>query len=66
MAAGTGARRRDRAADALRDRLEGWLIKALREGKERSDWNDPDQSYEGGRVVPARSPTAGLALRGGA
>jgi maltooligosyltrehalose synthase len=31
----------------LRDRLEGWLIKALREAKERSDWNDPDHEYEG-------------------
>ena len=31
----------------LRDRLEGWLTKALREGKERSDWNDPDHEYEG-------------------
>ena len=31
---------------ALADRLEGWLLKALREGKQRSDWNDPDQDYE--------------------
>ena len=31
----------------LQDRLQGWLIKALREGKERSDWNDPDHEYEG-------------------
>ena len=31
----------------LGDRMEGWLTKALREGKERSDWNDPDHEYEG-------------------
>jgi malto-oligosyltrehalose synthase len=31
---------------ALVGRLEGWQIKALREGKQRSDWNDPDQDYE--------------------
>ncbi|HEX6012894.1 MAG TPA: malto-oligosyltrehalose synthase, partial [Geminicoccaceae bacterium] len=31
---------------ALRERLEGWLTKALREGKERSDWNAPDHAYE--------------------
>lgn len=30
----------------LRDRLVTWLLKALREGKERSDWNDPDIAYE--------------------
>jgi (1->4)-alpha-D-glucan 1-alpha-D-glucosylmutase len=41
---GTG----DRAALAtLRERLEGWMRKSLREGKERSDWNAPDESYEG-------------------
>ena len=38
------------AADArpeeLKPRLEGWLTKALREGKERSDWNRPDAAYE--------------------
>lgn len=32
---------------ALAQRLEGYLIKALREGKERSDWNAPDEAYEG-------------------
>jgi malto-oligosyltrehalose synthase len=31
---------------ALRGRLAGWLTKALREGKERSDWNQPDERYE--------------------
>lgn len=30
----------------LRDRLVTLLLKALREGKERSDWNDPDTAYE--------------------
>jgi (1->4)-alpha-D-glucan 1-alpha-D-glucosylmutase len=30
----------------LRDRLRGWQEKALREGKERSDWNEPDEAYE--------------------
>ena len=30
----------------LRARLQGWLLKALREGKERSDWNDPNSDYE--------------------
>jgi malto-oligosyltrehalose synthase len=30
----------------LAERLEGWLVKSLREGKERSDWNDPDADYE--------------------
>ncbi|MEK0085680.1 malto-oligosyltrehalose synthase [Benzoatithermus flavus] len=35
------------ALGALRERLAGWLRKALREGKERSDWNDPNEAYEG-------------------
>ena len=30
----------------LRGRLLGWQMKALREGKERSDWNAPDEAYE--------------------
>jgi maltooligosyltrehalose synthase len=30
----------------LGSRVEGWLVKALREGKERSDWNDPNADYE--------------------
>jgi (1->4)-alpha-D-glucan 1-alpha-D-glucosylmutase len=30
----------------LVERLKGWQQKALREGKERSDWNEPDQAYE--------------------
>jgi (1->4)-alpha-D-glucan 1-alpha-D-glucosylmutase len=37
----------DRPAVAhVRERLEAWLQKALREGKERSSWNAPDQAYE--------------------
>ena len=32
--------------ERLRERLEGWLLKSLREAKERSDWNEPDQAYE--------------------
>jgi (1->4)-alpha-D-glucan 1-alpha-D-glucosylmutase len=37
----------DRPAVAhLRERLETWQQKALREGKERSSWNAPDQAYE--------------------
>ncbi len=37
--------------DALSERLEGWLIKALREGKQRSDWNEPDSHYEGRAIA---------------
>ena len=33
--------------EALGDRLESWLLKSLREAKERSDWNRPDEAYEG-------------------
>lgn len=47
----------------LRQRIEGWQIKALREGKERSDWNSPDTAYEealtgfiGTLLDPARAP----------
>ncbi len=29
-----------------RERLDGYLTKALREGKERSSWLDPDETYE--------------------
>jgi (1->4)-alpha-D-glucan 1-alpha-D-glucosylmutase len=37
----------DRPAIAhLRERLEAWQQKALREGKERSSWHAPDQAYE--------------------
>lgn len=32
--------------DELRERVAGWKIKALREGKERSDWNAADEAYE--------------------
>lgn len=31
---------------ALADRVEGWQRKALREGKERSRWESPDEAYE--------------------
>src|SRR3712207_2651247 len=47
---------------ALRERLEGWLTKALREGKERSDWNAPDQAYEEaaqGFLRDALAPSSG-------
>ena len=41
-------------------RLEGWLLKSLREGKERSDWNEPDAPYERRAVGFLRSAlTAG-------
>jgi maltooligosyltrehalose synthase len=30
----------------LSARLEEWLLKALREGKERSSWDEPDEFYE--------------------
>jgi len=32
--------------ERLGERLERWLLKSLREAKERSDWNEPDQAYE--------------------
>lgn len=32
--------------DELRERVAGWQTKALREGKERSDWNATDEAYE--------------------
>ncbi|HTH99236.1 MAG TPA: malto-oligosyltrehalose synthase [Stellaceae bacterium] len=32
--------------DAFRERLETAVFKALREGKERSSWTDPDEAYE--------------------
>lgn len=49
--------------DELRERVAGWQSKALREGKERSDWNAPDEAYERaageflkGVLDPQRSP----------
>ena len=39
----------------LADRLESWLLKSLREGKERSDWNEPDEAYERRAVAFLRS-----------
>jgi malto-oligosyltrehalose synthase len=47
---------------ALRERLAGWLTKALREGKEHSDWNAPDQAYEEaaqGFLRDALAPSSG-------
>ena len=32
----------------LAERLEGYMIKAVREGKERSSWSNPDANYEAG------------------
>src|SRR6516164_3561403 len=32
----------------LAKRLEGYMIKAVREGKERSSWSNPDANYEAG------------------
>lgn len=32
--------------DELKGRLEEYIIKALREGKTNSNWNDPDEEYE--------------------
>jgi (1->4)-alpha-D-glucan 1-alpha-D-glucosylmutase len=32
----------------LADRLEAYMIKAVREGKERSSWSNPDNAYEAG------------------
>jgi (1->4)-alpha-D-glucan 1-alpha-D-glucosylmutase len=37
----------DRAGlTALNERVKGYIVKALREAKERSDWADPDEAYE--------------------
>jgi (1->4)-alpha-D-glucan 1-alpha-D-glucosylmutase len=33
-------------AAAFHRRLEEWLVKALREAKQRTAWDDPDESYE--------------------
>ncbi len=38
-----------------RQRLEAYLIKAVREGKENSSWIEPDQTYEDGYLAFARS-----------
>ncbi|MGB3618982.1 MAG: malto-oligosyltrehalose synthase [Catalinimonas sp.] len=32
--------------DAFGQRLRGYLVKALREGKERTSWSQPDEAYE--------------------
>ena len=45
--------------EGLGGRLEGWLLKSLREGKERSDWNEPDAPYERRAVGFLRSALAG-------
>ncbi|WP_137127206.1 malto-oligosyltrehalose synthase [Roseomonas sp. HF4] len=36
-----------RGVAAFLARVEGWLVKALREGKRHSDWALPDPAYEG-------------------
>lgn len=33
-----------------RERLEAYLVKALREGKRNSDWADPDEKYEAAAI----------------
>lgn len=34
------------ALKGLAERVQGWLVKALREGKERSGWAPPNEAYE--------------------
>jgi maltooligosyltrehalose synthase len=41
-----GAVAADFDAGAFHQRLEEWLVKALREAKQRTAWDDPDESYE--------------------
>jgi maltooligosyltrehalose synthase len=36
----------DVAAAAFHQRLEQWLVKALREAKQRTAWDEPDESFE--------------------
>ncbi len=61
--------------EALGKRIGGWLEKALREGKRRSNWAVPDQAYEqachdfltgvldAGRAAPVAREIAALAAR---
>jgi (1->4)-alpha-D-glucan 1-alpha-D-glucosylmutase len=35
-------------ADVFRDRMLGYMIKAIREAKQRSSWISPDEAYEAG------------------
>jgi (1->4)-alpha-D-glucan 1-alpha-D-glucosylmutase len=39
------------ALDALRERVAGWRIKALREAKLRSSWAAPDEAYESANLA---------------
>ncbi|MDB5394312.1 MAG: treY [Rhodospirillales bacterium] len=39
------------ALHSLRDRIEAWRIKSLREAKLRSSWAAPDQDYEGCNIA---------------
>ncbi len=49
-------------ADVFRDRMLGYMIKAIREAKRRSSWINPDETYEAGlsefvnRVLDVRKP----------
>ncbi len=42
----TGAAPRGKALEELRDRLEAYMLKAVREAKLRTSWTDPDAEYE--------------------
>ena len=49
--------------DALRERIDGYMLKASREAKRRTSWTDPDQEFEAALRAdiealfsPARSP----------
>jgi (1->4)-alpha-D-glucan 1-alpha-D-glucosylmutase len=49
--------------DALRERIDGYMLKAAREAKRRTSWTDPDQDFEAALRAdiealfsPARSP----------
>jgi (1->4)-alpha-D-glucan 1-alpha-D-glucosylmutase len=51
------------ALEALRDRIDGYMLKAAREAKRRTSWTDPDPEFEAALrgdiealVSPARSP----------
>jgi len=41
-----GAPEADAARDLLRDRMAGYMEKAVREAKTRTSWTDPDDGYE--------------------
>ncbi|GAC1516832.1 MAG: malto-oligosyltrehalose synthase [Gemmatimonadaceae bacterium] len=59
---GDGGEPDARALDALRERVEAYMLKAVREAKTRSSWTEPNTAYEsaltrylGGLLDPARS-----------